>query len=231
VDDLLAQQGLEAVSPYESQRLGYLQVRLEETDAGLIWLDRAVNRAMSEGNRALQISTLLFRARAELLLGKRAAVVKDTDEADRISLETGGARRKHSLPIIHQLRAELSMAEGDSAAAMEMLNGVLTDLNYPADRSSFRLAGALTLYARNELRLGRYTQARSTAQQALTLAEAHALKADRSADVGAALMELARAQRALGDDPAANASARRAAASLANTLGPRHSETRAAVAF
>lgn len=231
VDDLVAQQGMEGASPYESQRLGYLQVRLEENDAGMMWLEHAVKRAMSEGNRALQISSLLNRARAELLLGRRESATKDTDEADRISQDTGGGLRQRALPGIHQLRAELLMAQGDSAAALKMLDTVLADLNYPADRSSVRLSGVLTLHARTEFALGRYTQALSTAQQALAAAEAHALSADRSADVGAALMELARAQRASGEDVAARASAQRASVSLTNSLGPQHSETRAAVAF
>jgi len=70
-----------------------------------------------------------------------------------------------------------------------------------------------------------------TAKSAVAIAEASSLDPPSSALVGAALMALAETERALGDTTNANAAARRAGQALAATLGPDHSETRAALNF
>jgi hypothetical protein len=88
----------------------------------------------------------------------------------------------------------------------------------------------LTLRSRAESSLGRHSDALITAREALAVSEEHALQADQSADVGAALMAMANAQIALGDSAAARNSAQRAAFALSSSLGPTHSETRAAEA-
>ncbi len=79
--------------------------------------------------------------------------------------------------------------------------------------------------------LGQHAQALKTAREALAVAEGRALGGDQSADVGAALMALAQAQRATGDASGARSSAQRAVVALSKSLGPDHSETRAARAF
>src|SRR6185312_3592411 len=104
-------------------------------------------------------------------------------------------------------------------------------MGYPAQRTNIRLAGALTIRSQAQLALGRNNEALQTAREALSAAEEHALDSTRSADVGAALMAMARAQRALGDVAGARNSAQRATRSLTVGLGPSHSESRAAVAF
>jgi hypothetical protein len=94
-----------------------------------------------------------------------------------------------------------------------------------------RLDTMLTLKARAELALGRTVAALATAREALTIAEADVPQPGSGANVGAALMAVAEAQRAAGDADGARTSARRATTALAHGLGPDHSETRAASQF
>ena len=89
----------------------------------------------------------------------------------------------------------------------------------------------ITLKANAELALGHSAAALATARDALKIAQATAVTPEHSADVGAALMTIANAQRATGDTEGAQASAKRAAAALAASLGPDHSETQAALRF
>lgn len=114
------------------------------------------------------------------------------------------------------------------AAALQLLDPLLVDLGYPQRRNARHLATVLTLRASALLALQRTADALSTAREALAVAEFQAGSPDRSADVGAALMALAHAQLATGDSNSARNSAQRAAQALSASLGPKHSETRAA---
>jgi tetratricopeptide (TPR) repeat protein len=230
VDDIVAHQGIGGVSPYILQRLGFLQVRLEETAGGLVWLERALKQAKADGNRGLEISSMINRGFSEARLGRDAAALRDADEAERLS-QDAGRMGEAGIEAIHQLRAELFMARGDATSALRELDALLARIKYPQDRSSRRLAPALTLRAKAERLLGQYAAALSSAREAVAVANERTQKADHSAQVGAALMELAQAQRASGEETAARDSARQATVALTNGLGPNHSETRMAATF
>ena len=228
--EIIAQQGMDSVPPAVSQRVGIMQTRIEETDAGLEWLDRALAAAKAQNNLPVQVAALMNRARAQMLLGRPDQAMADIKEALSHADDVGALKVK-VLQAAQQIRAQVSLEEGDATGALRTLGGLLTELGYPQNRTSLRLVSTLNLRARTESSLGRHAEALATAKQALAVAEEHALTADHSADVGAALMEMAQAQRALGDAAGAQASAKRAATALANGLGPNHSETRAAAAF
>jgi eukaryotic-like serine/threonine-protein kinase len=230
VEAIVANQGADAVPPPFSHRLGFYQVRVQETDAGLVWIERAKRQAAAQTNRPAQIGALIGEARAELILGRSERVVPDLEEAERLIADSAGDYSA-ALQNDHLVRAKLLVAQGDAAAAIPAISALLTELEYPAKRNGRALSGALVLRSRAESMLGRYSEALQTAREALVVSEEHALNPDQSADVGAALMSLAVAQLALGDAAGARGSARRAAATLSKSLGATHSETRAAEAF
>src|SRR3569833_204738 len=230
VDDIVAREGPDAVPAPVEHRLGYMQVRVEEGAAGLAWIERALRDARAHKSASVEMAALISRARAELILGMNARVVVDLEQAEKLIADT---QNKDALvrnnPAI--TRARLFFAEGRFDAAEEAIKELLPQTGYPGERTNVRLADALTVRSQAELALGRQNEALQTAREALSVAEEHALDSARSADVGAALMAIAQAQRALGDMEGARNSARRAARSLTVGLGPSHSQTRAAAAF
>jgi serine/threonine-protein kinase len=230
VDELVAQQGVASVPIASALLLGATQVRIEETDAGLVWIDRAAASAEQEGFRAGQIGALTYRARAELLLGKPDKVPAELEQAERMANEDRQAYSR-ALQAIHQIRAQWLLVRKDAAAALTEIDALLAALDYPRQRGSDRLAAALITRATAQSMLGRQSEALASASEALAVAESQELKTDQSVDVGAALMAMAAAQSAQGDAQGARASAARAANAFAWSLGPSHSETLRAAAL
>jgi tetratricopeptide (TPR) repeat protein len=218
------------VPPPVEHRLGYMQVRVDESADGLAWIERALRDARAHKSASVEISALISRARAEVLLGMTPRVGADLEQAEKLIGDT-----QNKDPLVRNniavTRARLLFAEGRFAETDEAIEGLLSQMGYPAQRSNVRLADALTVRSQAQLALGRNNEALKTAREALSVAEEHALDSTRSADVGAALMAMAQAQRALGDVTGARNSAQRATRSLTVGLGPSHSETRAAAVF
>ncbi|HKU15142.1 MAG TPA: serine/threonine-protein kinase [Steroidobacteraceae bacterium] len=228
VQRIAAQQGNDGVPPSIAQRLGFYEVRVEESAAGMELLDRGVAAAAPK-NR-LRIRALLDRASASLSLGRLDPALQDLTEVERLLAENP-TDVQYYLRAARLLRAQWQFARGDPSASLAEVDGLLTDIGYPRTRTAKQLAAMLTLKSRAELALGRVAAAAATAQSAVTIAEAMSLDPQSSASVGAALMALAGTQRALGDSSNAKAAAQRAGQALAAALGPDHSQTRAAVSF
>jgi hypothetical protein len=231
IADITAQQqGRQSVPAALMNKLGSYEVRVEETDAGLVWLDRAVAAAHAQGNNPAEIGALLNRGAAHAALGHLAQASADLTAAERLAA-VDPKENQFALRGIRLEQAKLLVTSNSPEAALGLLDPLLTELSYPQQRTAPRLAAALTLRARALLALRRTADALSTAREALAVAELQAVSTDRSADVGAALMALANAQLAAGDANGARSSAQRAAQVLSASLGPNHSETRAAAAF
>ena len=230
VQEIASREGARSVPPPIAQRLGFLQVRVEESDAGLAWIEQGLRQAQAQKNVPAEVGALLSRARAQLALGRRALVLTDVEAAERLmqDQDTGDTLARQTAQLV---RAQLLLANDAPASALAAADGLLKELGYPRTRTSVRLPLALILRARAQSALSRPAEALQTAREALAVAEEHSLDKDESADVGAALMELAIAQRTLGDLAGARVSAQRAAGVLSRSLGPTHSETRAAQAF
>jgi tetratricopeptide (TPR) repeat protein len=229
VQRIAAQQGDAGVPAILSQRLGFYEVRVEETPAGLELLDRGV--AMTDGNNnRSHIRALLDRASANLWLGRLDPASSDLTDAERL-LAQNSVDMQDYLRNARLLRAQWHFARGEPAVALTQVDELLGDIGYPRTRIANRLPAMLTLKARAELALGRAAAALQSSNSAVGIAEAMSLEANRSASVGAALMALAETRRALGDTANAAAAARRAAKELTAALGPEHSETRAALQF
>lgn len=227
VERIVAQQGIESVVATSAHRLGLYQVVVEESDAGLAWIDRGLTAAAALDDHRGQIGALLNRARANLELGRGDRVLADVERAEAISQENP-LENAVSLRIAKFLRAGLMLANGDPQAASIAIDEVLGELGYPDQRVAYQLAPMLILKARAELDRGDAAQALAIARDAVTVAEANAPNPERSATVGDALMIVARAERQLGDTLAARSDARRAGAILSEAMGPAHSKVREA---
>lgn len=118
------------------------------------------------------------------------------------------------------------MIRNSLAAAAEHANRALERLGYPETQRGFALPQTLLTLGRLRLAQNQAADAKAALQAAVRLFETDALDASRSADVGESLLELSRAQLALGDTEAARTSAARALVSLRNGLGPDHELTR-----
>jgi tetratricopeptide (TPR) repeat protein len=230
VRQLLAQQGEDAVQAPHAARLGLYEVQIEEADAGLKWLDRAVSVAASLHNRLDQIGALMNRGQAYVLLGRLDAAAADFAGVEQLAAENP-RENGDQMRAVRLGRAQIDLARHQPEAALRELDTILAEVGYPADRVSNRLATVLTTKARAQLALSRNADALATARAAVDISEASALEPDQSAYTGAALMTLAEAQRATGDAAAARASASRAASVLSASFGPNHSATRAALQF
>jgi len=230
VEAVASQQGVDSVRPAFASRLGFLQVRVEETDAGFEWLDRGLAIAERLENHGARIGALLSRARANVLRGHLDRVPADLEGAERLARDNPG---ENIVPMrdARFIRAEWLLAGGDAAAALREVEINFKEIGYPQKRVANQLALMVLVKARAELALGRPEAALVAARDALAIAEVDAPKPEHSAVVGAALMVMAQASRALDDEHTALASARRAAAALSQGLGPNHSETRAATTF
>jgi eukaryotic-like serine/threonine-protein kinase len=230
VEQLAAQEGMDNVPGAYAFRLGLYQVRLEATDEGMRWLDRAVQTATRMNEQATRIGALIARARAHVLLGKYENMLSDIDAAEHLAKMNEGENRT-ALRSMRLLRAELSFTKGDHASALEEAEQIVEAMGYPQKRFAHELEVALILKARAQLALGRLNDAQQTAQDAYLIATEHAFDVGRSANAGTALMVLADAHRAAGALEQARASARRAAETFALALGPNHSMTKAASMF
>jgi eukaryotic-like serine/threonine-protein kinase len=230
VEQLIEQQGVESVRAATAHQIGLAQVRVEETDAGLVWLNRAVSAAAKQRNQRVQLDALLSRANAHLLLGRRDQALADIEMAQRVALKNPNEYRS-ALRTARLLHAQWRMAEGSTRAALEEIDLWLAEIGYPGRDVAQGLATALRVKTQARLRLGERAAALLDARAALAAAEAIAIDRARSADVGDALIVLAEAQRAADDVEGARASAHRAVSVLTSSLGPRHSHTVAAAQF
>lgn len=230
VDDVIAQQGRQSIPAALMNRLGSYEVRIEETAAGLVWLDRAVAAAQAHGNRPALIGALLDRAGAQAALGRTEQASADLAAAEHFA-RVDPTEYRDALRGISVVRAQMLLTRHAPQAALDLLDPLLRGFGYPERHSGKSLAAVLTLKARALSALERTASALAAAHEALAAAESQSGSPDRSADVGAALMALARAQLDAGNVTAARSSAKRAAQVLSASLGPNHSETRAAAEF
>ena len=126
-------------------------------------------------------------------------------------------------------RASLQLAQGQTAAAQQTIDAALAQAQDPQVRNSAAAAELHCLAARAAVADKQPEAALQRAREAVAVAERVARDPARSADVGAALLCLARVAQAAGR-PAAE-TARRAADALRVGLGAAHALTREALAL
>jgi hypothetical protein len=129
------------------------------------------------------------------------------------------------------LRGLLELRRGDAAAALNSANAALAAIGDPAKGKGREARPAFELAADAALALGRSADAEHFAREELQLTEAVARGPDTSADVGEALLVLAKTEIAQGRSLEAKSLLERAARCLANGLGADHALTREALSL
>jgi eukaryotic-like serine/threonine-protein kinase len=205
-------------------------IRLGRLQEGLDMARAASTRARSSGNTLWLIFTLRTMCIAYINLGQ-------LPEAESTMLETatalgnGATMDQHFRGLLDRLRGLLELKRGDPAAALQSANASLAAMAGGANGKPLDERLSLNLAAGAALALGRPADAEHFARQTLDIAQAVARGPDTSADVGEALLLLAKADMAQGRIAEAQPLLERAARCLANGLGADHALTREALAL
>jgi tetratricopeptide (TPR) repeat protein len=209
---------------------GSCLLRAGDASAALVWYDKGVSAAVAEQYRDREVYARLNRARALVALKRFDEAAAELDHAQSRSTPDGpdGTQEVVRIQIV---RGELLLAEARYPEAAQTLLSAVSVIRANSQTAGFLLASAVLDSAKAALALGQYADAGRLAHEALTETLRKARNPDASADVGEASLVLARAQKALGDAPAARDATHQAAVSLTGSLGPDNALTRDALAL
>jgi serine/threonine protein kinase/tetratricopeptide (TPR) repeat protein len=201
--------------------------RLDQTGQAADLLASAREDAKALGNEFWGAAASYHLGRAFLLAGKLDRAQAPLDDAGRIwkANETANSDR---LADLTRTLAELELARGKTAAAVELIETSLTRFNYPQDTRGNGIAAALIAASRIYLKHGDADKAIAFGEAGLALAEGIARDPRESADVGEACLVLANAHHAKGNRAGARQLLARSVESLTHGLGADHHLTREA---
>jgi serine/threonine-protein kinase len=203
-------------------------VRLGRLQEGLDVAGTASAQARSSGNRLWLLFALRTMCTAYIELG-RLPEAESTIHETAIAVGNGPAIDARFLGLLDRLRGLLELQRADSAAALRSANASLAAITAGARTKTLEERTSLTLAARAALASGRSGDGEHFARQLLVTAESVARGPDTSADVGEALLLLAKAEIAQGRAAEAQPLLERAARCLTNGLGADHAMTREAL--
>jgi eukaryotic-like serine/threonine-protein kinase len=201
-------------------------VRLGKLQEGLALAKTASARARSSGNALWLLSALRTSCVAYVELAQPAEA-ESTIQEIAVVLGNGTPVDLRFLGVVDRLRGLLALERGDPAAALQSANASLAAMAgggvkvKPLDERT-----SLSLAARAALALDRPADAEHYARRLLTVAEGVARGPDTSADVGEALLLLAKSEIAQGQAAQAQSLLERAVRCLNNGLGADHALTR-----
>jgi hypothetical protein len=214
----------------EADTLGRVSHHVGDVALALGYADSAASayvRAVAAAERAGDD----YRLRRALERGLVPALA----EAGRAGEARVALRRleRQPIPLERALRrtleARIAEAAGDTARAYRHYVAALADDDYPDDGTHLPLWHHIAFRAaRAALVVGDARAADTLARRAVRLGRALHQDDSTSADIGQALVVLARARLALADTAGARATLRRAMPALAHGLGPDHPRTREA---
>ena len=120
VQRIAAQQGDDGVPPSLARQLGLLEVRVEETAAGLALLDRAVAMTAVQNSRS-HVRALLDRAVRESMAWSSRSGSQDLTEAERLLAQNPTDAHDY-VRAARLLRAQWHFARGEPAAALTRID-------------------------------------------------------------------------------------------------------------
>jgi eukaryotic-like serine/threonine-protein kinase len=203
-------------------------IRLGRVQEGLDMARTASTRARSSGNTLWLVFALRTVCIAYIDLGQLPEA-ESTIQETATALGNGATMDQHFLGLLERLRGLLELQHGDPAAALQSANASLAAMAGGVNGKPLDERLSLNLAAGAALALGRSADAEHFAHQALDIAQAVARGPDTSADVGEALLLLAKADMAQGRIAEAQPLLERAARCLTNGLGADHALTREAL--
>jgi serine/threonine-protein kinase len=203
-------------------------VSLDRIPEALELARTAAERARVSGNELWRILALRTLCQAYLFSAQLPQAEAAIAEIKSV-LDSGSAGDSHFAGIPYRLRALYELQSGESAAALQSAMAALAITGAPANGESGEARAALEAASRASLLLGNPPDAEKFARQALGMAEAIARGPDTSADVGEALLLVAKAQLARGQTQDTHSELERAVRSLTNGLGAAHPLTQEAL--
>jgi serine/threonine protein kinase len=208
-----------------------LLVRLGRSQEGVDLARAASVRARSAGNSRWLIFALRTACMGYLQLGQ----IPEAEAAlQEMTTAMGNGEATMDLRyrgLADTLRGLLALRRGDPAAALNSAKAALAAIGTPAKANGREARDSLELAANATLALGRPVDAEHFAREELHIAEQVARGPDTSADVGEALLLLAKAEIAQGRAAEARPLLERAVHCLTNGLGADHALTREALAL
>jgi tetratricopeptide (TPR) repeat protein len=189
----------------------------------LTTLDEAIADARESKNLYWQQRGQYFRACALVHAGRYPDARPALDDIET-AYRMDAAKNQGTLQAIAVCRAEWRLHTGDAAGAKTALDGLLKEINYPAQASSPVLRNALPVAAEIALARNDLAGAQAYASAGAEYARGVARDPEHSADRGRALALLAQAQHAAGQDAAAVRTLQQAVPALSGGLGSDHIE-------
>ena len=196
-------------------------------DDALATLEQTTAEARASKNLHAQEAAQFSRARTLVRAGQWPQARQALDEIEA-AYRVDVVKNKRGLQGIALARTEWQLRTGNTATAQRTLDALLQEVGYPAVQTSWALRGALPLAA--DLALVQHQPARAEAF-ALAAAEFAAKQARdpaQSADVGRAMVLVARTRQAGGNTDGAVQALQSAMAPLANGYGSEHAAVKEA---
>jgi serine/threonine-protein kinase len=203
---------------YYAVNYGSLLVSMRRPQEALDAIEPALQRARASGSPKALLQALRHYGAALIGLGR-------TDEAMKVAAEASPIAAKmdrNTQALIENFKTELALARGDLDAARTSSHAALELAGYKTEHAERQLNRALLLATNVNLRTGALADAETYGEVALRRTESLARGADTSADVGEALLLLAKIKIARGATSEAQPLLDRAARCLENALDKQH---------
>jgi serine/threonine protein kinase len=208
-----------------------LLVRLGKLQEGVDLAHTASVRARSAGNSRWLILALRTMCMGYEQLGQMPEAEAALQEMTTVMGKGESTMDPRYRGLSDILRGLLELRRGDPGAALNGANAALAVIGAQAKGKVLDAYASFELAANAALVLGRSVDAEGFAREELHLTEAVARGPDTSANVGAALLLLAKAEIAQGRGAEAQPLLERAVRCLTNGLGADHTLTREALAL
>ncbi len=208
-----------------------LLMRLGSSQPGIDLAQAAIVRARSAGNAKWLILALRAACLGNAQLGRMPEAESALQEMTAALGKGESAMDPRYRGVSDTLRGLLELRRGDPAAALSSAKAALAAIGAEAKGKVLEAHTSFRLAATAALALGRSVDAEHFAREELHLTEAVARGPDTSADVGEALLLLAKAEIAQGRATEAQSLLERAARCLTNGLGEDHALTHEALAL
>lgn len=202
-------------------KYGEMLARAGRIDAAMPLLLEAVDEAERSGHHMNSIRTRLSLAKALVFAG-RAGEAQPVLEKAAALMRQDEAENSLWLAQASRLRIEMLLALRRVDEAAEEVSRAFEQLEQAAGSDEPRTAALLLTQARVRLARAEYERAAESARRAAALFQKNTIDPAQSADVGEALLVLARAELAAGKVGASRRSFERARIALRNSLGDSH---------
>jgi tetratricopeptide (TPR) repeat protein len=212
----LEPQGLEP--SFYAVNYGSLLVYMRRPQEALTIIEPGLRRARAGGSPKRLLQALCTYGAALVALSRPDEAAAAADEAAQLATKMD----RNSQALVESLRTEIAIERGDLDGAGTSSKAALELAGYGTEHAERQLNRALLLATRVALRAGALAEAETYAQAALRRTESLARGADTSADVGEALLLLAKIKIAQGSTAGAKPLLIRAARCLENALEKQH---------